>query len=53
MKSKFLLAAAGLGIIASANAHATTVTVNATDDIYAAGLASPPVLDHGGGTLPS
>ena len=54
MKSKIsLVTVVGLAIIVSASAHATTVTVNATDDIYAAGLASPPVLDGGGGTLPS
>jgi len=52
MKTTFL-AAVCLSVVTGTLAHATTVTVNATDDIYAAGLASPPSFDHGGGTLPT
>ena len=40
-------------MLASAASASTTITVNGTDDIFAAGLSSPPSSTSGGGTLPT
>jgi hypothetical protein len=57
MRTKIISSIAALATVAAlaapAVAGAATLTVLGTDDIFAAGLGSPPASDNGGGTLPS
>ena len=53
MKLKNVAVVTAFVSLIGAAAHAGTVTVLGTDDIFAAGLLAPPLSTDGGGTLPS